>query len=158
MLCGCFCYHRYRGVIQEDGPLRCEGLFEDTFLTQRLLKENRLAISQFLCLRLMCQTINRDGEYIYNAAVIAKLFCLCISVFSPPLFTGHQTTYMIQSESPFLWEDFDRNFPAVVEELWEGIQHFILSHLKEEREKDRKEDRKRELRNSEGCIIQHAWK
>lgn len=83
LLCGCFCYHRYRGVIQEDGPLRCEGLFEDTFLTQRLLKENRLAISQFLCLRLMCQTINRDGEYIYNAAVIAKLFCLCISVFLP---------------------------------------------------------------------------
>lgn len=108
----------------------------------------------------MWQVIIWDGEYIFNAPVMYKLHCLCICSFPllfPPFFWPPD--YLHESLwKPITWEDFDHNFPAVVEELWEGIQHFILKAFKDEREKDRMEDRKTELRNSEGCIIQHAWK
>lgn len=71
------------------------------------------------------------------------LFFFSSFLFWPPDYL-HETL-----SKPVAWEDFDRNFPVVVEELWEGIQHFILKAFKgreRERQKGGQKERTKEFR------------
>lgn len=72
--------------------------------------------------RLMWRVISWDGEYIFNAAVMYELPCLCIWLFS---FSDHRTTCLRHLESPSAGKILIRTFCRRWGK-WERVPYLIL--------------------------------